>query len=156
MHSSSREQIVETFDALHDVVFRLGDLTFDALTSPERLSLLARLEDETRRLPVARHELINGAVRTPTATCPPTSPKSTTSSPGPSAKKPTSTPDPGLSTPPQGRRPRLDHPQTQRRPHRMDSTTSLPRKRGDSHAGQPRVNIFHHPEKLPHPKEAEP
>ncbi|MCV7261217.1 HNH endonuclease signature motif containing protein [Mycobacterium shimoidei] len=60
MRSSSREEIIEAFDAFHDSVTRLGELTFDALTTPDRLALLERFEDDTRRLPVPRHELING------------------------------------------------------------------------------------------------
>jgi hypothetical protein len=59
MRASSREEIVEVFDALHTVVSRLVGLSFDVLTTPERLVLLERLEHETRRLPVARHELVN-------------------------------------------------------------------------------------------------
>lgn len=63
MSSSTREQVVEAFDALHDVVSRLSELSFEALTTPERLVMLQRLEDETRRLPVPRHQLLNGLFR---------------------------------------------------------------------------------------------
>jgi hypothetical protein len=59
MGSSSREEITEVFDALHDAVSLLLELSFDALTTPERLGLLERLEHETRRLPVPGHQLIN-------------------------------------------------------------------------------------------------
>src|ERR1700678_3349727 len=59
MRSSSREDIVEVFDALHTVVSRVCELSFDVLTTPERLGLLERLEQEARRLPVPGHELIN-------------------------------------------------------------------------------------------------
>jgi hypothetical protein len=59
MRSSSREDIVEAFDTLRDAVSRVSELSFDALTTPERLNLLERLEVETRRLAVPRHELIN-------------------------------------------------------------------------------------------------
>jgi hypothetical protein len=59
MLANSREEIVEVFDALHSVVSRLAELSFDALTTPERLDLLERLEHATRRLPVPRHALIN-------------------------------------------------------------------------------------------------
>jgi Domain of unknown function (DUF222) len=59
MHSSSREEVVEVFDALDAVVSRACELSFDALTTPERLRLLERLERVTRRLPVPQHALIN-------------------------------------------------------------------------------------------------
>jgi hypothetical protein len=59
MSSSSREQIVEVFDALDAVVERACELSFDALTTPERLRLLDRLERVTRRLPVPQRALIN-------------------------------------------------------------------------------------------------
>lgn len=63
MRSDTREELVETFDELHDVVSRLCALSYEVLTTPERLMLLQRLEDETRRLPVTRHELVNGVRR---------------------------------------------------------------------------------------------
>ena len=53
MRSSCREDIVDRFDALHDAVSELLELSFDALTTPECLGLLERLGTETRRLPVA-------------------------------------------------------------------------------------------------------
>ena len=59
MSSSSREEIVGVFDALDAVVDRACELSFDALTTPERLRLLERLERVTRRLPVPQHALIN-------------------------------------------------------------------------------------------------
>ena len=62
MHSSSREEIQEDFDALRAVVSRLVGHSYDALTTPERLALLERLEQETRRLPVPGHALINQLV----------------------------------------------------------------------------------------------
>ena len=40
MRSSSREEIVEVFDALKADFKRALDLSFDALTTPERLALL--------------------------------------------------------------------------------------------------------------------
>jgi uncharacterized protein DUF222 len=58
MHSSCREDIVARFDALHAAVSELLEVSFDALTTPEQLALLERLERETRRLPVAGHALI--------------------------------------------------------------------------------------------------
>jgi hypothetical protein len=59
MSSSSREEIVAVFDALDAVVSRACELSFDALTTPERLRLLERLERVTRRLAVPQHALIN-------------------------------------------------------------------------------------------------
>ncbi|MBO0882617.1 MAG: HNH endonuclease, partial [Mycobacterium sp.] len=59
MLANSREEIVEVFDALHNAVSRLAGLSFEVLTTPERVKLLERLEQTARRLPVARHELIN-------------------------------------------------------------------------------------------------
>ena len=59
MRSSGREEIVEDFDDLHEVVSRLLNHSYDALTTPECLSMLERLERETRRLPVPGHALIN-------------------------------------------------------------------------------------------------
>jgi hypothetical protein len=59
MGSSSRKEIQEDFDALRTVVSRVVGHSFDALTTPERLALLERLERETRRLRVPGHELIN-------------------------------------------------------------------------------------------------
>jgi hypothetical protein len=63
MLASSREEIVEGFDALHAAVSRVNGLSFDVLTTLERLALLERHEAATRKLPVARHELINGVYR---------------------------------------------------------------------------------------------
>ncbi len=63
MRSSSREEIVEDFDDLHEVVSRLLNHSYDALTTPECLSMLERLERETRRLPVPGHALINQVSR---------------------------------------------------------------------------------------------
>ena len=59
MGSSSREEIVGVFDALDAVVDCACELSFDALTTPERLRLLDRLERVTRRLLVPQHALIN-------------------------------------------------------------------------------------------------
>ena len=49
MFSSAREEIQEDFDALRAVVSRILGHSYDALTTPERLALLERLEQETRR-----------------------------------------------------------------------------------------------------------
>ena len=59
MLSNSREEIQEDFDALRAAVSRMLGHSYDALTNPERLALLERLEQETRRLRVPGHELIN-------------------------------------------------------------------------------------------------
>ena len=59
MSSISREEIEAVFDALHTAVSRLCEVSFDALTTPERLRFVERLELETRRLPVGQHALIN-------------------------------------------------------------------------------------------------
>ena len=59
MRSSCREEIVEVFDALEADVRRALDLSFDALTTPERLALLDRCEKMRRRLPAIEHPLIN-------------------------------------------------------------------------------------------------
>jgi len=63
MHSNSREHIVERFDAFRDAVSGLLELSFDALTTPDCLALLTRLEAETRRVPVPGHALINRLAR---------------------------------------------------------------------------------------------
>jgi hypothetical protein len=59
MRSSSREEVVEVFDALEADVKRALDLSFDALTTPERLALLQRCEKVRRQLPAIEHPLIN-------------------------------------------------------------------------------------------------
>jgi hypothetical protein len=59
MLSSCREEIQEDFDALHAAVSRIVGHSFDALTNPERLALLERLEHETRRLRAPGHQLVN-------------------------------------------------------------------------------------------------
>jgi Domain of unknown function (DUF222) len=59
MRSSSREDIAAAFDALDADLDRVCELSFDALTTPERLRILERLERVARRLPVPGHELIN-------------------------------------------------------------------------------------------------
>ncbi|MFZ3305827.1 MAG: HNH endonuclease signature motif containing protein [Mycobacterium sp.] len=68
MRSSCREEVVEVFDALEADIKRALDLSFDALTTPERLVLLARCETMRRRLPAIEHPLINqvGAQADPT------------------------------------------------------------------------------------------
>jgi hypothetical protein len=59
MRSSSREEIVEVFDALKAGMKRAVDLTFDVLTTPERLSMLQNCEQIRRVLSAVEHPLIN-------------------------------------------------------------------------------------------------
>ena len=59
MRSSSREEIVEVLDALEADYKRALDLTFDVLTTPERLTVLERFEGFRRRQPAVEHVLIN-------------------------------------------------------------------------------------------------
>jgi Domain of unknown function (DUF222) len=59
MGCSSHEEIVEVFDALDAALDRLGELTFDVFTTPERMRALERLERATRRLRAPGHGLIN-------------------------------------------------------------------------------------------------
>src|ERR1700753_899710 len=59
MRSSSRDQVVEVLDALEDAYKRALDLTFDALTTPERLTVLERFEGFRRQQPAIEHALIN-------------------------------------------------------------------------------------------------
>src|ERR1700733_1801334 len=59
MLSSSREEIVEVFDALEAAHKRARDLTFDVLTTPERLAVLENLEQMGRGQPAIEHALIN-------------------------------------------------------------------------------------------------
>src|SRR6201991_3542766 len=59
MRSSSREEIVEVFDALTAGMKRAVDLTFDVLTTPERLSMLQHCEEIRPGLCAAEHPLIN-------------------------------------------------------------------------------------------------
>jgi hypothetical protein len=67
MLANNRDQILGAFDRLHAAVSELAQLSFDVLTTPERLALLERLEQEARRLPIPRHQLINGVRRQATA-----------------------------------------------------------------------------------------
>jgi hypothetical protein len=59
MRSSSREEIVEVLDALEADYKRALDMTFDVLTTPERLSVLERFEGFRRQQPAVEHPLIN-------------------------------------------------------------------------------------------------
>ncbi|MDT5354610.1 MAG: hypothetical protein QOJ56_3142, partial [Mycobacterium sp.] len=59
MRSSSREDVVGAFDALEADLDRALQLSFDALTTPERLAMLQRCEKMRRQLPAIEHPLIN-------------------------------------------------------------------------------------------------
>ncbi|KBL13540.1 13E12 repeat family protein [Mycobacterium tuberculosis UT0079] len=59
MLANSREELVEVFDALDAELDRLAEVSFEVLTTPERLRSLERLECLVRRLPAAQHTLIN-------------------------------------------------------------------------------------------------
>jgi Domain of unknown function (DUF222) len=59
MRSSSREEIVEVLDALEAGYKRALDLTFDVLTTPERLRVLERWEQMRRWQPAVEYPLIN-------------------------------------------------------------------------------------------------
>ncbi len=59
MGASSREEIVETFGALRAELKRMRGLTFDVLTTPERLQTLESLESMARELRAPQHPLIN-------------------------------------------------------------------------------------------------
>ncbi|MGO9652075.1 13E12 repeat family protein, partial [Mycobacterium sp.] len=59
MRSSCRKDIVDAFDALEADLDRALELSFDALTTPERLAMLQRCERIRRRLPSVEHPLIN-------------------------------------------------------------------------------------------------
>src|SRR5436309_12599659 len=59
MRSSSREEVVEVLDVLEAGFKHALDLTFDVLTTPERLSVLERFEGFRRQQPAIEHALIN-------------------------------------------------------------------------------------------------
>jgi hypothetical protein len=59
MSSSGREEIVEVLDALEAGYKRALDLTFDVLTTPERLNVVERFEGFRRQQPAIEHALIN-------------------------------------------------------------------------------------------------
>jgi len=59
MRSSSREEIVEVFDALKAGFKRALELRCDALTTPERLAVLESCEMFRRQLPAIEHPLLN-------------------------------------------------------------------------------------------------
>jgi hypothetical protein len=57
--ASSREEIVEVFDALEADMKRALELSFDTLTTSERLAMLESCEMFRRQLPAIEHPLIN-------------------------------------------------------------------------------------------------
>ena len=59
MASSTREEIVEVFNALDADMDRLCALSFDVFTTPELMRALERLETVERRLRTPQHALIN-------------------------------------------------------------------------------------------------
>jgi hypothetical protein len=59
MRSSGREEVVEVLDVLRAAMKRAVDLTFDVLTTPERLNVLESLERLRRQQPAVEHALIN-------------------------------------------------------------------------------------------------
>jgi hypothetical protein len=63
MCSNCREDIVQRWDALHDAISDVLELSYDVLTTPECLALLERHEVANRRLPQPGHALINQVAR---------------------------------------------------------------------------------------------
>jgi hypothetical protein len=59
---SDRDEVAEAFDALDAAMSGVCALSFDALTTPERLNFLERLEVVARQVPVPGHTLINQLV----------------------------------------------------------------------------------------------
>jgi hypothetical protein len=57
--SGSRDETVEVFAALEAVLDRAMGLSFDVLTTPERLAMLEHCERFRRCLPAVEHPLIN-------------------------------------------------------------------------------------------------
>ncbi|WP_131809608.1 DUF222 domain-containing protein, partial [Mycolicibacter sinensis] len=64
MHSNSRKEIVEVFDALAAELDRALELDFSALTPRECVALLQRCERLRRRLPAVEHPLVNQVAAT--------------------------------------------------------------------------------------------
>src|ERR1700690_2106014 len=60
---SDRDNVVAVLDRLDADVDELTELSFDALTTPELLRVVGRLEKVARRLPVPGHGLINALVQ---------------------------------------------------------------------------------------------
>jgi hypothetical protein len=54
---------MKRWDALHDAISSVLELSYDVLTTPECLALLERHELENRRLPQPGHALVNQVAR---------------------------------------------------------------------------------------------
>ncbi|WIM87728.1 HNH endonuclease signature motif containing protein [Candidatus Mycobacterium wuenschmannii] len=63
MRSSSQIEVVERLDALRAAWKSVVDLTFDALTTPERLNVLETFEVFRRQIPAVEHALVNELAR---------------------------------------------------------------------------------------------
>lgn len=122
---STREEITEAFASLATALSRVLGLTFDALTTPERLALLEHCETARRQLPSVEHTLINQIGE-----------QSTEEELGGKL---------GLTLGCGGHHPLAERGWTTRKNAHGD-TEWLPPPHLDH--GQPRVNTFHHPEKL--------
>jgi Domain of unknown function (DUF222) len=59
MRSSYREEIVARFDVLRAAMSGVLELSFDVLTTPERLAMLQLCETFRRQLPAVEHPLLN-------------------------------------------------------------------------------------------------
>jgi hypothetical protein len=59
MRSDNREEIEADYAALDEAISRILGHSYDALTTPEWLTYLDKLEHQARRLPVAGHQLVN-------------------------------------------------------------------------------------------------
>lgn len=59
MTVTSRTEIAADYAALREAISRVQGHSYDGLTTPERLRLLARIEGETRRLQTPTYQLIN-------------------------------------------------------------------------------------------------
>ncbi len=57
--SSDREAVLAAYDNLDAAFDKVLELSFDALTEPEKLNLESRMERNLRRAPVVEHRLIN-------------------------------------------------------------------------------------------------
>jgi len=68
MHSSDRDAIEADFTALHSVVSRILGHSFDTLTTPDRLTYLQRLEQDTRGVS-PRPPILGPAARSPVNRC---------------------------------------------------------------------------------------
>jgi hypothetical protein len=64
---SDRDTVLDALSGLEAAFDAVADLSFDTLTNPEVLAVLARLETMTRREPVIEHRLIGQLVRDSTA-----------------------------------------------------------------------------------------